>query len=154
MEQNTPTTNLFDLHVDVQSSAYLAETSKWAKFLAILGFIFCGLIILVAIFAGSILSSMVSRYGGDTMPGFGGAFISIIYILVALLYFFPCLYLFRFATKMQVALKNNDQEILVGSFKNLKSCFRFVGILTIVVLSLYVLFLIFVIIGLATVSRV
>jgi hypothetical protein len=141
MEQNTPT-NLFDLHVDHQSSAYLGETAKWAKFLSIIGFIFCGIFVLVAIFAGSFLAGALGRYG-EGNPMLSGVFISVIYILIALLYFFPCLYLFNFASKMQVALRNNDQEQLVQSFRNLKSCYKFLGILMIIMLSFYALILIF-----------
>ena len=151
MEQNTPT-SLFELHIDAPSSAYLSETAKWAKFFAILGFIGCGLIVCIAFFAGSILSATFSRYGmegGSAASSMGGAFITVIYILIALLYFFPCLYLFRFATKMQSALRTNEQEQLANSFKNLKSCFRFLGILTIILLSIYALALIFIIIGAA-----
>jgi hypothetical protein len=140
MEQNT-NTSLFDLHIDPQSSAYLGETAKWAKFLAILGFVLCGICVLVAIFAGSFLAGALSRYGqGGGM--IGGAFFSVIYILLALLYFFPCLYLYNFASKMQVALRNNDQEQLAQSFRNLKSCYKFLGILMVIMLSFYALALI------------
>jgi len=151
MEQNTQT-GLFELHIDAPSSAYLSESAKWAKFLAILGFIVCGLIVLASFFAGSVLSAAFSRYGtegGSAISGVGGAFVTILYILIALLYFFPCLYLFRFATKMQLAIRNNDQEQLNNSFKNLKSWFRYIGILTIILMSLYALALIFIVIGAA-----
>ena len=142
MEQNA--SNLFDLQVDHSSSAYLKETAKWAKFLAIVGFIVCALVVLAGIFAGSIFASLnpYGAYGG----GFGVG-MAIYCILIALLYFFPCLYLFRFATRMQVALANNDQPSLVDSFKNLKSCYKFVGILTIIALAFYALMLIFMVLG-------
>jgi len=153
MEQNSQT-GLFELHIDAPSSAYLNETAKWAKFLAIVGFIMCGLIVIVAFFAGSIFSAAFSRAGQEgglsaATGGIGGGFITVIYILVALLYFFPCLFLFKFASKMKVALRTNDQEQLADSFKNLKACFRFLGILTIIVLSFYALALIFLVIGAA-----
>jgi len=83
------------------------------------------------------------------MPGGMGAFVSVFYILMALLYFFPCLYLFNFASKMQIALRNNDQDHLNESFKNLKSTFRFVGILTIVSLGLGLLVFVLGMIGAA-----
>ena len=86
MEQNA--SNLFDLQVDHSSSAYLKETAKWAKFLAIVGFIVCALVVLAGIFAGSIFASLnpYGAYGG----GFGVG-MAIYCILIALLYFFPCL---------------------------------------------------------------
>jgi len=142
MDQNQ-TSSLFELHVDQQSSSYLGETAKWAKFLSIVGFVMCGLIVLAALFAGAFFGAAFRQMGMSGGGAVGGAFLSIIYILVALLYFFPCLYLFNFSGKMQVALKNNDQEQLSGSLRNLKSCFKFLGILTIVMLSFYALALLF-----------
>jgi hypothetical protein len=134
--------HLFELQVDQQSISYLGETARWAKFLSIVGFVMCGLMIIFALFAGSILSTFSRLGNNDTFTstmGMGGAFISLIYIVISLLYFFPCLYLFNFSTKMQTALRNNDQTTLNSSFGNLKSCFKFVGILTIVFLSFYLL---------------
>ena len=145
MEQN-PSGDLFDLHVDQESSSYLGETAKWAKFMSILGFIFCGLIVLVGLFAASFLSATMGKFGGEGSP-LGGAALSFIYILFSLVYFFPCLFLFNFASKMQVALRNNDQQQLTQSFKNLKSCYKFLGILMIVILSCYILIFLIAIIG-------
>jgi hypothetical protein len=156
MEHQSPgkDEHLFDLQIDQQSISYLGETARWAKFLSIVGFIMCALMIVLALFAGSLMTAL-SRLRSDdalqSMAGMGGAF-SLIYIVVALLYFFPCLYLFNFAGKMQTALHNNDQTSLNASFGQLKACFKFVGILTIIVLSFYILLAI-VIISVATVVR-
>ncbi|MBS1666177.1 MAG: hypothetical protein JST58_02260 [Bacteroidetes bacterium] len=153
MEQNTNISNLFDLQIDQQTNSYLGETAKWTKFLSILGFIFCGIFVIVGIFFGSVIGALFSgKLPGAEMssaPGAGGfgALFAIIYILLALLYFFPCFYLYNFSSKMQIALRNNDQSQLNNSFKNLKSCFKFLGILTIVILSFYVLAIIFSIIA-------
>lgn len=140
MEQNTEN-SLFELQIDHNGSAFLKETAKWAKFLAIVGFVFCGLILLAAIFAGSMMASTLGRLG--TFGASGGVMISVIYILLGLVYFFPCLYLYNFASKMQTALRNNDQEQLNVSLRNLKSCYRFCGILLIIILGLYALIFIF-----------
>jgi hypothetical protein len=141
MEQPA-STSLFDLHIDHQSSSYLHEASRWAKFLAIVGFIFCGLLALIALFAGSFLGKFMDSFGSASSAYFGGAFVTIIYFGLALLYFFPCLYLYRFGSRAQTALRANDNEQMTSSFRSLKSCFRFLGILTIIVLSFYVLVII------------
>ena len=141
MEQEQ-SSNLFDLHVDHRSTSYLNETARWAKFLAIVGFVSCGILVLVAIFAGSFLAGAFGRLGTEG-AALGGAMLSTIYILIALVNFFPCFYLFNFASKMQMAIRSNDQEKLSASFSNLKSCFKFVGIMTVIVLSFYGLILIF-----------
>jgi uncharacterized membrane protein len=147
MEQYKPAAagsdqNLFELQIDQQSISYLSETARWAKFLSIVGFVMCGIMIIVAIFAGTIMATF-SRFGNNdalgTSMGYSGVLISGVYIVLALLCFFPYLFLFNFSVKMQSALRNNDQTNLNISFSNLKSCFKFVGILTIVILSFYLL---------------
>ena len=139
MEQTNE--NLFDLQIDHQSNSYLSEAAKWGKFLAIIGFIFCGLFVIVALFAGTYIATSMRGFG-NTSSGAGlmsGTFVTVIYIFVALVYFFPCLYLFNFSSKMQAALRANQQDILNTSFRNLKSCFKFLGVLLIIMLSIWIL---------------
>ena len=128
----------FELGISEEIKGYLKETATWAYFLSILGFIGLGLMVLMGLFFGTILSSMP---GGDPYSelGFSGGFVGIFYVIIALIYFFPILYLFRFAKKMKDALRGNDNVELTAAFSNLKSHYKFVGIFTIVILSLYVL---------------
>ena len=133
MEQSN---SLFELQIDHQASSFLRETAKWSKFLAIIGFIFIGLVLLVLLFSGGVISSAMATNYGSAMSGMVG---TVVFGSMVLIYFFPCLYLYKFATKMQVALRNNDQETQNTSFQNLKSCFKFMGILMIVILSIYAL---------------
>ncbi|MFT3824127.1 MAG: DUF5362 family protein [Chitinophagaceae bacterium] len=139
MEQQQ-TESLFELQIDPAISRYLSETARWTKFLSIVGFIGCALIMLIAVFMGAFWSSFMGLTGTDG-PAFamGGTVLMVVYVLIALLYFFPCLYLFRFSSRMQVALVNNDQVALTTAFQNLKSCFKFIGILTIIVLAFWIL---------------
>jgi hypothetical protein len=135
-------TSLFELQIDGDSQAHLRESAKWGKFLSIMGFIFCGLFVLAGIFAGTIFASLGDQYGTSTspMPGsFMGGLMTAVYIILALVYFFPCLFLFRYSGRMQVALRNNDQLQLNTAFANLRSLFKFLGILTIIVLAFYVI---------------
>ncbi len=73
-------------------------------------------------------------------------------IVIALLYFFPLLFTLRFANKMRTALSTNDQQALNTSFQNLKICFRYIGILTIIGLVFFGIAMIFGIIGAAAFS--
>jgi len=129
--------NLFELQIDHEISSHLSETAKWAKFLSIVGFVFCGLMVVFALLAGTMAS--LNPLGG-TM-GAGGFMQIVLLIAMVALYFFPCLFLFNFARKMQLALRNNDQINLNDSFRNLKLNFKYVGILTIVILSIYAIVL-------------
>jgi len=79
-----------------------------------------------------------------------GVIVTIFYIGIAILFFFPYFFLFRFATRMKTALNTNDQLTLNTSFQNLKIMFRYVGILTIVMLSFYALAILMMIIIAAT----
>jgi len=144
MEQDQ-NSSLFGLSIDPMSKAHLADAARWAKFLAIMGFIVCGLIVIVGIFAGSVLESFSStrRYEGfdsnvEMTRGLG-IVATVFYILIAVLYFFPCLFLFNFASKMKTALLSNDQDVLNSSFQNLKKTFRYIGVLSIIVLSFWVI---------------
>jgi hypothetical protein len=144
--ESTPQSNLFELQIDHNGTSYVRDAARWAKFLAVVGFIFCGLMVLVAILFASVLSSVFNTMG-SAGPAFSGGLVSTVYILMALLFFFPCLYLYNFASKAQAALNRNDQEQLNVSFRNLRAYFRFLGILTIIYLSLLVLVFIIGIIG-------
>ena len=132
--------NLFDLQIDPQSETFLRETARWGKFLSIVGFVFCGIMVIIAIFAGSIFGAMSGQLGPMAMLGAAPSMvITVVYLLLTLLWFLPCLYLFNFSTKMKTALAMQDQSTLHVSLKNLKSCFRFLGIMILVIFGFYIL---------------
>ncbi|HVV07486.1 MAG TPA: DUF5362 family protein, partial [Puia sp.] len=75
-------------------------------------------------------------------PGYT-VWISFLYMALATVYFFPCIYTLNFAKKMKTALQNNDQGYLNTSLKNLKHSFRYLGIMAIVGLALLVVVVLF-----------
>jgi uncharacterized membrane protein YjgN (DUF898 family) len=146
MEQEQQQQNsLFNLNFDQAIRAHLSEAAKWGKFLAIFGFIICGLIVVVGLFMAANFNELTSTSRRYSMYDDGAAFqgmgtmMAVIYIILAAIYFFPCLFLLRFSNKMKVALQTDDQAMLTGSFQNLKVMFRFVGILTIIIIAFYLL---------------
>ena len=145
MEDNS---SLFSLTIDPVTKSYLLDTARWAKFLSIMGFILCVLIVVMGVIFGSQLTLIYSR-DGQPMPAGTNIVLACLSVIVAVIYFFPCLYLFRFSSKMKLALNSNEQQKLNASFENLKSLFRYVGILTIVILAIYGLLLVFAILGFA-----
>lgn len=136
----TPQPAPIGLQLDATLQASLANTARWARFLAIVGFVMCGLMVLMAFSVGSIMS-MVGQQTSSLMfmGSYMSGFVIVIYLLVALLYFFPCLYLFRFARKTRMALHEQNQQELDASFRNMERFFRFVGILTLIMLVFYAL---------------
>ena len=125
---------------------YLATGAKWAKFVAIVGFVFIGLIVFGGLISGVFFSFMGDQMGmgGFPFPPFLFAFI---YLIVALIYFFPIYYVYKFATKAQNAIRMLNSRDIEASILNLKSYFKFMGVLIIVVLAFYFLALIVMIAG-------
>jgi hypothetical protein len=142
---------LFGLTIDPQSKRFLSETAKWGRFLSIIGFILCVLIAVLGVYFAMKLSEVSGAFsefgGGSPMSSLGPA-VAVVYILFAVLYFFPCLYLYRFSNQMVLALGSDDQITMTNAFENLKSVFKFFGILTIIILSIYLLSLLLVLLSL------
>ena len=65
------------------------------------------------------------------------------YLVIALVYFFPIYYLFQFSSKMKKAFKENDNDLINSSFEHLKSHYKFIGIVSLVFVVLYVLIILF-----------
>jgi hypothetical protein len=157
MEEVQNQSQLFSLTIDPVIKSHLSETARWGKFLAILGFILCGLVVIIGIFFGSIFSMLASRsevsYNSPVNSGSFGAMMAIVYVIIAVIYFFPCLFLYRFSTKMKTALNGNEQTDLTLAFQNLKSLFRYIGVITVIILAMYLIAIIFILLGAAFVSR-
>ncbi len=117
----------------------LSETAKWAKFLAIVGFVMLGLIVLAALF---MFIAGASTFGGASFLG-----IAFGYLLMAALYFFPTYYLYLFSRKIKLGFNSSIQSEVDEAFLNLKKLFKFVGILMIIMLSIYALILLLAVIG-------
>jgi hypothetical protein len=121
-----------------EAQHYLHETAKWASFLSIVGFIMCGLFLLMAFFIGtifSLLGNISPVY--NQMPAGVGTFLTVIFILFDVLYFFFPFYLYHFARKAKRGIALSDGEELTEALSKLKSFFKLVGIVTIVMLCIY-----------------
>lgn len=128
--------NESQLIVNTLSKNYLNETQKWSKFLAIVGFIGIGLLVIISI---SMVFFVSNAFGGMEDSPLSGGLFGIIYLLMAALYFFPVYYMYKFSKHMKTALSNNDTENIGEAFKFLKSQYKFMGIYTIICLGVYLL---------------
>ena len=146
--EETTTTEQIRMYLTDESKSFLKETAKWAYFLSIMGFIGIALLVLLALFMGTLFTTLGSLGGGvAAMGALGGGFITAIYLVIAVIYFFPVYYLFQFASKAKAAFATNNNEQLNASFEYLKSHYKFIGVLTLVTLILYCLIIVFGIIG-------
>lgn len=123
----------------------LRESGKWSMFLAIVGFIFIGLFVLLGIFMSAVMSAIPATtdpYGGamGTNPIMAmKSYFGIFYIVMALLYFFPVYYLYNYAKGIKDALASGNENVLATALVNLKSHHKFLGIMMIVIISIYIL---------------
>jgi small-conductance mechanosensitive channel len=139
-----------DLQVSSPVQNFLGECAKWGKFLSIVGFIFCGLMAVMAFFLPSLIMNLppYNAMPSGTLTAMTTG-MTIIYLVLAGILFFPSFYLFKFSVRMQEALNGVSQDNFEESLQNLKSMFKFYGIFVIVMLSIYVLLFILVMAGLA-----
>lgn len=117
--------------------AYLMETAKWGRFLAIVGFVGMVLMIIFMIFGLQFFNSLVPQPEGQAamQSAMSGMYIGI--GIISLIYVIPLLFLYRGSVGFIRALNNNTQEDLTTGFQNYKSLFKFMGIFTIIILSIY-----------------
>jgi len=146
--EETKASSLFSLSIDPSTKAHLLETARWAKFLAIVGMVSLGLMIVFGLVYSIWISSTVDSL--QSQPGFQSSKIystglaagsALLFILMAVVGFFPLLYMLRFANQMKTALYGNDQESLNTSFQNLKRYFRYMGIITVIAIGIWVIWL-------------
>ncbi len=123
------------LQLNPQILGYILSSAKWGTFLSIMGFIGTGLMAIVAI-------GMMFIGSNDLFPGVGQGLMGVVYLLLAALYFFPSLYLFQFSSKTKSAIKTGAESSLTEGFRQMSLMYKFVGISTIVVLSLYVIIIV------------
>ncbi|HEX2573468.1 MAG TPA: hypothetical protein VH877_28220 [Polyangia bacterium] len=101
-------------------------TKPWVKFLGILGFIGSGVMLLLGLF-------MLIVGANSKLPSWVG----IIYLPLAALYIAPSLFLYRYGAAIEVFLRQVNLENLGEALQHQKSFWRFVGILSAVMLILY-----------------
>ncbi|MCO6498493.1 MAG: hypothetical protein J5I50_12620 [Chitinophagaceae bacterium] len=138
-----------DLEISPSIEGYLAETAKWGKFLAIVGFVLTGIFIILAFtFTAFLSSTMRDVYGADLVGPLGSGGMMINFFIMAAVIFFPSMFLLRFANRMKEAINDVNQGALENSFENLKSLFKFYGIITLIVLGIYALAFVFIFLAL------
>lgn len=150
MEEQSTIEN-FEMQLHQTAKEFLKETAKWAYFLSILGYVGIGFIIFAALFASTLFSAMqnIPPPMGAMGPSFG-IVMSGVYLIIAALYFFPVYYLNRFASHAKAAIRENNSERLTVSLQYLKSHYKFIGIMTVVVFSMYFLMFVGMIVSGAT----
>lgn len=123
-----------ELRLNSQAKGFLNEAAGWARFLSVLG------LVLISLQALVVLSALLfGSFSGLSMGPFEGSAIMLIYGLLALVYFFPLYYLFLFSGRAKRAVATNDDIALEECFGYLRSHYKFIGTIIIIMLVVYVL---------------
>lgn len=128
------------LQVTPQLELHLKETAMWARFLAILGFVFSGILLLLAVFSGTIMNKFMNSTpyqgaAGESVRQMMSGMVFFIYFVFAVIGVIISVFLLRFGIRIKRSVLTNDQETFNSGFKNLKFVFRFYGIVMIVYLG-------------------
>jgi hypothetical protein len=117
----------------------LNKTRKWTMFLAVCGFIFLGLIIVIGLLTGTFLSAF---YKSSRDPGLPDLLLVAGFIVSAVLNFFPVFFLYRFSTWSHSAVTTRDPAHLLKALRYLKRFFIFIGALIIAAIVSYIYWMI------------
>lgn len=139
-----------------QAKYILENSTKWTRFLAVIGYILASLMALGTLVS---LINSSSRYNSyrdysyrssyynssyyDSGYYMGSAFATIILLVICGVYFAISYYLMSYANNMRNAIRYNDSSYLEVAFRNLNNHFKTIGIIIIVYLSILVLILFF-----------
>ena len=113
------------------TAVLLSETRPWVKFLSIVGFVSVGLMAL-----GGCVVFFVGVASGEPV-----ALLGLLYGLLGVLYYFPALFLYRYANGIRDFLGQRRQDQLDAALDAQKSFWRFTGILTLIVVCIYAVML-------------
>ena len=127
----------------------LRSTRPWVNFLAVLGFIGCGLMVL-----GGLFITMVGASTGLHRSGMGiPPYLGILYLFVGAIYFMPSYYLLKYGGAIGRFLRTGAVWDMEAALESQKSFWRFVGIFTLVMLCLYALLLVGMLLFVASATR-
>ena len=125
---------------------HLRATKPWVRLMSILGFIYSGLMVLLAF-----VSLIAGILGGR--EGILLALVGFLYFAVAMLYIYPSICLFRYADSIARVLQGGGPGALESALGHQKSFWKFVGIFMLIGLALAVITIpIVIIFGIAAAS--
>ena len=139
MEEQNTTEGLFNLSLDQEAKSLLKTTTVWAKIVAIIAFVEAGVNLVSSFFGGS-----------NAVQVAGAFFASLIGVLITVLL---NIFLYRFAQKTNDALASSNQQSFIDGINNLRNYFKILGILLIIVMSLFIIVMIFVFITIGLSGR-
>lgn len=130
------------LVVTEEMRSHLYEMAKWASFLAIVGFVFTGLIVVSAFTVGAAIGTNPELASLKSIAALGGMGFTLVCLLYAFAIFYPSLLLFKYSSQAKLGVLYGNQGSLNEALSKLKSLFKYWGILTILLIGFYILALV------------
>ena len=112
-----------DLHLTPTIRGYWRESTQWALFFAILGFLYLAVAV--------VMLFLVSTKGGSFLPAIFGA------LIIGGFVFVPAWLIFQFSQKVKTGLETESSSMVALGFRNLRHIYQFAGIMVIVLLAFY-----------------
>jgi magnesium-transporting ATPase (P-type) len=119
---------------------HLLQTVGWTKFLAIVGFIFIGFMALVMLFLVGGIGTLGSMYGGLGVPYGAISTSAVIFIFYMVVYIYPIYCLYKFSVTIKKGIQSNNPILIAEGMRFQKNMYMVLGILLIIILSIYILF--------------
>lgn len=140
---STPTSNVHpstygNSHQVTQAVLHqLAGTKPWVRFMSVLMFIGAGFLLLAAL--GLLLAGgVIASNGGNAMFAGGmGVAISVFYAVLSIVYIYPALKLWKYASSIGILMMTGNELDLIAALNHQRSFWKFVGILVLAMLVLY-----------------
>ena len=108
-----------------RTAEWLARTKPWVRLISVVMFIVSLLLVLISLLMMLSRTTPVGALGGTS------------YILTSLLYIIPAVYLWRYARGIEHFLRQRTPSRLASALEAQKSFWKFMGILTLVMLVIY-----------------
>lgn len=111
----------------------MRSTRPWTMLLSIIGFITVGFFVIIGILM-MFLQGLFPQ-----AEGLPASFMGAIYLILAIIYCFPSLYLYRYSSFINVFLQNKQEIDLESALSYQKSFWKFAGILCLITIALSIL---------------
>lgn len=139
------------LQVTEDIRSYLYETSKWTRFLAIVGFVATVFMVMLAFSVSAMMGAMDTMTAGNNPYAQIPQGVLTFWLLIfSLIYFYPSFLLLKYSTACKQAVLYGDNESLVTAMAKMKSFFKFWGVLFIVLISFYAITFVMVVVSMIT----
>lgn len=134
--------------IDSQSGYYLRESGRWAIFLSVVGFVITIFLFICAVLMYAFVHSVYfSRYQSYANGKINVGWYAVILIVTSIFYFIPSLFLYQFGVRIKKGIDVAGQDLITGGLRSLKSFFRYWGIITIIIITFYVIVFVVAILG-------